>query len=903
MDCFLWRFDLLARHYRSSTLVAHRHSGYSFRMDEPSTSRGRGELRVGAHVLIQLGAELVTDAEQAILELVKNAYDADSPGCRVMVDTEIEGSLVDTLTSAEAATFISSAPNVSVTMTPVEVDEAGQDQTGSDGIITLGGAHKGGSLDVADEPDVPFARLMTREVSYRGKVVIEDHGTGISPEGVRNSWLVVSRSAKRVAEGPKPKTPLGRTPLGDKGLGRLGTMKLGDVLLVESAMHPDGELTCAWFRWADCEKAATVDEVPVALGSIPNTERFKGTRISVLGLSDLDDWRRKDRLAELTKSLARLVSPFESASAFPVVLSINERQQSLGMVTDELLSKAVADFRFHWKVGADGRPVLVSTAKLGRRLFTSERTDKHKVRTEMIFGKDNGARFADVLKSHNRLKGYDEVEVEPEGRWFVEIADHANSDDIFGSEVSELPGPFDGAFYYFFLTAGGDGGADEGDGEADDEDAVIGNRMGLQIVKELAGIAILRDGFQVRNKGDWLGLSSGMTSGSSYAMRPENTIGYFALSGEHNYQLREKSDREGFVDDHAYRGFLLIARHCRDFANRALNNCRRVLNEYGSDLEGPRPMTGRSASRHLGQAGNAAIEIEGIGIELSQLLDGVTEGFNSSSQDNRQRALELAERVVSVAKKAVGDVDPTKLVEVIEAEMDEARSRNIALVESAAVGQAARGLTHELRTHLAEITYRADAIGRDKEGKALAENVRSIRRSCSAIASAAAQIDPMLPRTRAIKDTFHLESFFAQYLSQRETWFQESGVVPSVSGSSREIRINRARLLQVVDNMVRNSVYWLARIGGRFAPTIEIELIENGFVLSDNGPGIDPRVEDTLFELFVTTRTYEDGGQGLGLFISTELLALDGCTIRLMADRNDKGRRFRFYVDLSSAVV
>jgi hypothetical protein len=37
------------------------------------------QLRVGSHVLVQLGSELVTDVEQAILECVKNSYDADSP--------------------------------------------------------------------------------------------------------------------------------------------------------------------------------------------------------------------------------------------------------------------------------------------------------------------------------------------------------------------------------------------------------------------------------------------------------------------------------------------------------------------------------------------------------------------------------------------------------------------------------------------------------------------------------------------------------------------------------------------------------------------------------------------------------------------------------------------------------
>src|SRR4051812_40888569 len=51
------------------------------------SSEQRGELRVGAHVLVQLGSELVTDVEQALLECVKNAYDADSPGCRISIET------------------------------------------------------------------------------------------------------------------------------------------------------------------------------------------------------------------------------------------------------------------------------------------------------------------------------------------------------------------------------------------------------------------------------------------------------------------------------------------------------------------------------------------------------------------------------------------------------------------------------------------------------------------------------------------------------------------------------------------------------------------------------------------------------------------------------------------------
>jgi signal transduction histidine kinase len=829
----------------------------------------RGELRVGAHVLVQLGAELVTDAEQALLECVKNAYDADAPGCRITIDTRVTGELLDPRVASEAFRFAAPSENVTVT---VEDD-------------------KGAAVDPkAFNPDA----MVRRHISYTGSVIIEDRGSGISFEGLERSWLVVSRSLKRVSVGPKSKTALGRTPLGDKGLGRLGTMKLGDILLVETATGPDEELSYAWFRWADCESAATVDEVPVVLARAPNPQKFKGTRVSVLGMRDIKEWRRPEKLVELTRALARLISPFEAAAAFPVTITLDKGEQSLGMVTSELLNKAVADFDFKWVVDDKGKAELQATARLSRRLFASERTAKLKERTSKIFGADNGRAFGSYLEKYRRLKNYSKVDVDADGRWFVEIRQNQNGLQLLGPSERDQPGPFSGAFYYYFFTP---------EDEQDDESgAVLGARAGLQTVRDLAGISILRDGFQIRNRGDWLELSAGMTSGSTYSLRPENTIGYFALSGERNWALHEKSDREGFVDDPTYRAFLKIAQACRDFANRALISSRRALDEYAKEQAGPPPMDAEGASRRLGEAGKAAKEIEGLGDQLNALLvaggeqDATSDG--PAVKERRDRAIALASKVVSLARSAVGEVDPIKLVEVINQEVHDARARNIALIESAAVGQAARGLTHELRTHLAEIRFRVGAIEGDKSGRHLTENVLSIRRSCSAIATAAAQIDPMLPRSRAVKDRFSLETFFTTYFEQRAIWLSQSAVTASASGASTWVKMNRARLLQVVDNLVRNSIFWLDKDPELQPRRIEVTIIPGGFILEDTGPGVEPLVEDSLFEMFVSTRSYEDGGQGLGLFISSELLGLDGCSIALLPDRNSSGRRYRFHVDL-----
>ena len=43
---------------------------------------------IDASVVFQLGANLITDDAQALLELIKNAYDADSKRVRIVINTK-----------------------------------------------------------------------------------------------------------------------------------------------------------------------------------------------------------------------------------------------------------------------------------------------------------------------------------------------------------------------------------------------------------------------------------------------------------------------------------------------------------------------------------------------------------------------------------------------------------------------------------------------------------------------------------------------------------------------------------------------------------------------------------------------------------------------------------------------
>lgn len=854
----------------------------------------KAELRVSTHVLVQLGSELVTDVEQAILECVKNAYDADSPGCLIDIDTKERGELRAPGLATDVLKFSQKADSVDVSFE----DEEGIDLSERNGSV---------------EPDAVVRRVL----QYRGRVTIEDRGSGLSEAQLRDSWLVVSGSNKRASEGPKRKTKKGRTPLGDKGLGRLGTMKLGDILLVESSPAESSSITSAYFRWKDCETADTIDRIPVTLLTKKNKEQFRGTRVSVLGLHDLSSWRQPDRIFSITRSLAKLISPFEATSTFPVTVRLDGKDQSLVSVTNDVISRAVAEFEFAWTPDqGTGEMRLRATARFKRRLF-----ERNKEKTPIVFA-DEGQEFLQSVEKAllPRLKRYENIKADPSGTWLIELSQSYSWSSMQPDKGVDIgdPGAFTGSFYFFFLD------------DMDEPDAAVAAGIGPSkaLVKEMAGISILRDGFRVRSQGDWLGLSAGMTSGSTYHMRVNNTVGYFALTGEHNYRLVEKSDREGFVDDATLRGFLQIASTCRNFSNDALENIRRAydsfytnkLNTAGNNA----PKTAASSLSLMEQSVKSAeaakLEAAKAAVDLAEHLAKVEKKVVSSpnSKAVASEAVELAKSALTaigtiqrrLASKPYADIAAKKLRQ----ELFDNKERAYALYESAAVGLSARGMAHELRTHLAEIKQRTSALqklikaNQFDEDSALA-HLKAIRGSCAGISNAASLIDPMLPRARATKEVVSLGDFVKEYVKGRGAAFEREEIRVRIvaPGKIPNVRINRARLLQVLDNLVRNSVYWMRRGHQTSEVTREkvlrIDITDGGFVVSDSGPGVDPSYEESIFEIFVTTKPNSEIGQGLGLFIVSQLLAIDRCDIHLSNVRNEDGRRYKFVVNLRPVIV
>lgn len=103
-----------------------------------------------------------------------------------------------------------------------------------------------------------------------------------------------------------------------------------------------------------------------------------------------------------------------------------------------------------------------------------------------------------------------------------------------------------------------------------------------------------------------------------------------------------------------------------------------------------------------------------------------------------------------------------------------------------------------------------------------------------------------------------------------------------VSGETHALPIGPKCLSMVLTHLVQNA----AQAG---AKKVDLVQSENGFVIQDDGSGINANVSDTVFDPFFTTKR-EDGGTGLGLTIVRDLLRVFHADIELLP--SEQGSKF-----------
>ncbi|ORJ62857.1 sensor histidine kinase [Geothermobacter hydrogeniphilus] len=231
---------------------------------------------------------------------------------------------------------------------------------------------------------------------------------------------------------------------------------------------------------------------------------------------------------------------------------------------------------------------------------------------------------------------------------------------------------------------------------------------------------------------------------------------------------------------------------------------------------------------------------------------------------------------------------------------DELRDMQEQLLRSerlAAIGQLAAGVSHEIDNPVGIILGYAELLCEDlpaddprrEDVLAIIEECRRCRRITGGLLGLARTApDEVLPVDLAALVSSVLESLQPQKLFRRvDLELQAAPQLPAISGDPDRLR-------QVFVNLLLNAAQAMGGCG-RVVVTLGIE--EESLVarVHDNGPGVPPGMEESIFQPFVTTKGCEEG-TGLGLSLCRKLIEDQGGRLELAAA--DAGACFKLIFPL-----
>jgi signal transduction histidine kinase len=440
-------------------------------------------------------------------------------------------------------------------------------------------------------------------------------------------------------------------------------------------------------------------------------------------------------------------------------------------------------------------------------------------------------------------------------------------------EVLQALGPFSVEFYWFnrkILTAL------EGVGDL----ATVRARL----AQWTGGLMVFRDGFRVPPYGspddDWLDLDRIAFSRGGYKLNRTQIIGRVSITQRGNPRLRDQANREGLIDNEEKRALQRLLAHL-------------IQQTFWSFMV----LVEKSAQAAREPASEAVIE-QRLVSEESRLLR------NLALLEKRVPAVRHEAAVLAEIRESIDNMMAVMdQVRQLAREYEEGRTQ---LLNLAGVGLTVEILAHELNrateTALLTLTHLPTLDLNDATVKSL----NGLSAQLKTLQKRLRVLDPLSTSGRNRKEKIDLTQLVKDVLESHAEHFEREGiqavfrVLPAAS-SRLILTVVRGMIVQVLENLISNSLYWLRqqkRITPEFQPRLFLELntMSKELRLSDNGPGISDGDKDKVFEAFFTKRPAGEG-KGLGLFISREIAKYHGAELRLEPDDEDMLRTF--VLDLS----
>lgn len=640
------------------------------------------------------------------------------------------------------------------------------------------------------------------------KITITDDGVGMDLDTIENAWLVIGTdNKKKQLEHPSS----GRLPLGEKGIGRLGVHKLGRKIHIQTHKFGYNEVVID-IDWTKLEKANSIDDFPIQVTEqIPSSLPIPhGTKITISDLKG--DWNRR-KLRNVYRDLASLNSPFnERTDSFVVEVKSNTNVfEGLPPIADIL---KVAMYRGHCVIDGDEikdfyyqfTPWESLSNIRGREVRALSEDDKYLKRRK------------DIATSRNRNK--------------IVLEDFSLSDYKIGKIILD-----------FFIF---------------EKDTAVFSFMNMErtilnsYLRENSGVRVYRDGVRIYNYGekdsDWLSLDLNRLKRAGDNISNNIIIGSVGISRRESTDLKEKTNREGFIENEAYFAFVDAVTYALDLITRYRNtDKRRLINVYKKDKRVIEPVLSDL---------NSAVEI---------IKDKV------SDEKAREDILHYLNRVND------------QYIEV----------RDI-LIRSANAGLNLGGVIHDMEKQV-------DALISCIENNNF-ESVKNIALNLEHIISG---YTVFLKKT-SIKTT-NVSTIVSAVIDNNKFRFADHRIkiYSNRKNVDFEAKLSQTESIGALTNLIDNSIYWVSqsRQDDRKIYVYITDEIDNyiSIVVCDNGCGFKMPPEQAL-RPFITGKPLNTG-MGLGLHIAHEVMqAMKGKLLILDANGMDLPETAKKY-QINKAIV
>lgn len=260
---------------------------------------GKTHFRTNALLKNIIGKDLITDDNIAILELVKNSFDAGSENVHIIFKNlyRFRGS-----------------PFVRLFASPGDIKEK--------------------ELGIIGEPIPNRSEVLVNALKGQGgisQIVIQDWGIGMSEEDIVGKWLNIAYSEKK-----EKKEEYGRLLAGNKGVGRFSCDRLGRYLTLYTRKKGDPGYNKLFIDWTVFEEEGMIDfdiqDVEFEIGEIAEGEfevetGYAGfSQGTILEISELRSAWPENKVIALKRQLERLINPNQAFKNSQFYITINAEE-------------------------------------------------------------------------------------------------------------------------------------------------------------------------------------------------------------------------------------------------------------------------------------------------------------------------------------------------------------------------------------------------------------------------------------------------------------------------------------------------------------------------------------------------------------------------------------------------